>query len=177
MFDMVWCIAGVDLLIRIARVIYEFNLSKQLDFSKVISEGFTESMDNRFTILRKNAAEAVTSSCEDPSSNTHSDFVILSTYYNAEVDQLKCLRILDLVTDFWMRWVDVTASKLFNLLSTNNDCHGTELFLKNHHYLKETGGPILAESSQCEEFFDEFVFRASLEHLDPDRNRRGYKPR
>ena len=168
---------GRDLLIPIARAIYEFNLSKQLDFSKVISEGFTESMDNRFTILRKNTAEAFTSSCEDPSSNTHSDFVIRSTYYNPEVDQLKCLRILDLVTDFWMRWVDVTPSKLFNLLSTNNDCHGTELFLKNHHYLKETGGPILAENPQCVEFFDEFVFRASLEHLDPDRNRRGYKPR
>ena len=107
-------------------MIYEFNLSKQPNFSKVISEGFTESMDNRCNIARENVGEAVTPSCGDPGSNTHNDFALRSTYSSAEVEQLKFLRILDLVTDFRMRSVDVTATKRFNLLS-------------NHHYLKETG--------------------------------------
>ena len=120
-------------------MIYEFNLSKQPSFSKLISEGFTESMDNRCNIVRENVGEAVTPSCGDPGSNTHNDFAICSTYSSAEVEQLNCLRIHDLVTDFRMRSVDVTATKRFNLLSTHHDCHWNELFLSNHNYLKETG--------------------------------------
>ena len=104
-------------------MIYEFNLSKQPSFSKVISEGFTESMDNRCNIARKNVGEAVTPPRGDPGSNTHNDFALRSTYSSAEVEQLKFLRILDLVTDFRMRSVDVTATKRFNLLSTHHDCH------------------------------------------------------
>ncbi|MEM7365358.1 MAG: hypothetical protein AAF525_15155 [Pseudomonadota bacterium] len=167
-FDMVQLMTGIALLIGIALVIYELNLSKQLAFSEMISEGFTESMDNYRTIMGENAAEVIARSCTDPDSITHSDFVILSAYYSSEVEQIQRLRILDLVADFGMRWEDVAASKLSTLLSTHHGRRWYELFLAADPDLKEIGDPILAENSQCDDFFAEFVFTESVVLQDPD---------
>ena len=166
-FDTVQLMTGIALLIGIALVVYELNLSKQLAFTELISEGFTESMDNHRTLMGENAAEVIARSCTDPDSITHHDFVILSAYYSAETEQIYRLRILELVADFGVEWEDIAETKFMTLLSTQHGRRWYEVNLRLDPDLQRIGDRVYAAELRCLDYYREFDIEDANETMAP----------
>lgn len=111
---------GVVLILGLLLVVYELNLAKSFTFAEMISQGYSETMQDSRTIMGENPAIAIAKSCDAPDSLNAEELVILQAYYNSELSQVARLRSLEAVADFGVPW-QVFAEQLFRpILATEH---------------------------------------------------------
>lgn len=150
---------GFVLIIGLLLVVYELNQAKSLTFAEMISQGYSESMQDSRTLMGENPAVAIAKSCDAPEDLTSEELLILRAYYNAQMSQIERLRSLEAVAAFGVPWPVFAQQILRPVLST---AHGRWWFERavapGDAALLEVRDRIMASEPNCQTTADDFKY-------------------
>ena len=116
--DWAQLITGLALLLGLLMVFYELRQAKQLAFAEIMSQGYSEVLEDARTIMGENPAVALAKACYQPDALTREERLIIDTYYSSQLAQISRLGLLNAVADFGVSEELVSGYYVNIILST-----------------------------------------------------------
>lgn len=102
--DVAQLLTGIAVVAGLMMVFYELRQAKTLALADLLSEAYSETLEDWRAVMGEYPAVALAKACHRPESLTREDMVILDAYYENALTQVSRLRVLENVGHFESHW-------------------------------------------------------------------------
>lgn len=151
--DIAQLLTGLAVVAGLLMVFYELRQAKTLALADLLSEAYSETLEDWRTVMGEYPAVALSKACHDPGSLTREERVILNAYYENALTQVSRLQVMENVGDFDSHWELAAGAFMSPILRSEYGRWWFEQVITEDTLLIEIAEQAQAEIVDCRDEF------------------------